>query len=124
MKDTFLYDFKVCDFVMDDGDPVKVSGIEALKVWITKILHTQLNRYQIYAGTSYGANIEDLVIGKGYSTAVIQSELRREIETALLQNEDIEYVSDFVLTREKDKLDISFTVGTVYGEETYIYDGQ
>lgn len=123
MKDTFLYDFKVCDFVMDDGDPVKVSGIEALKVWITKILHTQLNRYQIYAGTSYGANIEDLVIGKGYSTAFIQSELRREIETALLQNEDIEYVSDFVLTREKDKLDISFTVGTVYGEETYIYDG-
>ena len=123
MKDTFLYDFKVCDFVMDDGDPVKVSGIEALKAWITKILHTQLNRYQIYAGTSYGANIEDLVIGKGYSTAFIQSELRREIETALLQNEDIEYVSDFVLTREKDKLDISFTVGTVYGEETYIYDG-
>ena len=123
MKDTFLYDFKACDFVMDDGDPVKVSGIEALKAGITKILHTQLNRYQIYAGTSYGANIEDLVIGKGYSTAFIQSELRREIETALLQNEDIEYVSDFVLTREKDKLDISFTVGTVYGEETYIYDG-
>ncbi len=123
MKDTFLYDFKACDFVMEDGDPVKVSGIEALKVWITKILHTQLNRYQIYAGTSYGANIEDLVIGKGYSTAFIQSELKREIETALLQNDDIEYVSDFVLTREKDKLDISFTVGTVYGEETYIYDG-
>lgn len=123
MKDTFLYDFKVCNFVMEDGNPIKVSGIEALKVWITKILHTQLNRYQIYAGTSYGANIEDLVIGKGYSTAFIQSELRREIETALLQNEDIEYVSDFVLTREKDKLDISFTVGTVYGEETYIYDG-
>lgn len=123
MKDTFLYDFKACDFVMEDGDPIKVSGIEALKVWITKILHTQLNRYQIYAGTSYGANIEDLVIGKGYSTAFIQSELKREIETALLQNEDIEYVSDFVLTREKDKLDISFTVGTVYGEETYIYDG-
>lgn len=123
MKDTFLYDFKACDFVMEDGDPIKVSGIEALKVWITKILHTQLNRYQIYAGTSYGANIEDLVIGKGYSTAFIQSELKREIETALLQNDDIEYMSDFVLTREKDKLDISFTVGTVYGEETYIYDG-
>ena len=123
MKDTFLNDFKACDFVMEDSNPIKVSGVEALKVWITKILHTQLNRYQIYAGTSYGANIEDLVIGKGYSTAFIQSELKREIETALLQNEDIEYVSDFVLTREKDKLDISFTVGTVYGEETYIYDG-
>lgn len=60
MKDTFLYDFKACDFVMEDGDPIKVSGIKALKVWITKILHTQLNRYQIYAGTSYGANMRTL----------------------------------------------------------------
>lgn len=123
MKDTFLYDFKACDFVMENGDPVTVSGMDALKVWITKILHTQLNRYDIYAGTSYGANIEDLVIGKGYSAAFIQSELKREIETALLQNADIEYVSDFTLTKEQDKLDISFTIGTVYGEETYIYDG-
>lgn len=123
MKDTFLYDFKACDFVMENGDPVMVSGMDALKVWITKILHTQLNRYDIYAGTSYGANIEDLVIGKGYSAAFIQSELKREIETALLQNADIEYVSDFTLTKEQDKLDISFTIGTVYGEETYIYDG-
>lgn len=123
MKDTFLYDFKACDFVMENGDPVTVSGIDALKVWITKMLHTQLNRYDIYAGTSYGANIEDLVIGKGYSAAFIQSELKREIETALLQNTDIEYVSDFTLTKEQDKLDISFTIGTVYGEETYIYDG-
>ena len=123
MKDTFLYDFKACDFVMENGDPVTVSGMDALKVWITKILHTQLNRYDIYAGTSYGANIEDLVIGKGYSAAFIQSELKREIETALLQNADIEYVSDFTLTKEQDKLDISFTIGTVYGEDTYIYDG-
>lgn len=123
MKDTFLYDFKACDFVMENGDPVTVSGMDALKVWITKILHTQLNRYDIYAGTSYGANIEDLVIGKGYSAAFIQSELKREIETALLHNADIGYVSDFTLTKEQDKLDISFTIGTVYGEETYIYDG-
>ena len=75
MKDTFLYDFKTCDFVMEDGDPVTASGVDALKVWIEKILRTQLNRYEIYTDTGYGANIEDLVIGKGYSTAFVQSEL-------------------------------------------------
>ena len=123
MKDTFLYDFKTCDFVMKDGNPITVSGIDALKVWIDKILRTQLYRYSIYNGTSYGANIEDLVIGKNYGTAFIQSELKREIETALLQNDDIESISDFVMIRNKDKLDISFTLGTVYGEEEYIYDG-
>lgn len=124
MKDTFLYDFKACDFVMEDGDPVTASGIDALKVWIEKILRTQLNRYEIYTDTGYGANIEDLVIGKGYSTAFVQSELKREIETALLRNEDITDVKSISLSREKDLLTIEIALETVYGEETYIYDGQ
>ena len=124
MKDTFLYDFKVCDFVMEDGDPVTVSGVDALKVWIEKILRTQLNRYEIYTDTGYGANIEDLVVGKGYSTAFVQSELKREIETALLRNDDIENVNSIVLSREKDLLTVEIALETVYGEETYIYDGQ
>lgn len=124
MKDTFLYDFKACDFVMENGNPVKVSGVDALKVWIEKILRTQLNRYEIYTDTGYGANIEDLVIVKGYSTAFVQSELKREIETALLRNEDITDVKSISLSREKDLLTVEIALETVYGEETYIYDGQ
>lgn len=124
MKDTFLYDFKACDFVMEDGNPVTVSGVDALKVWIEKILRTQLNRYEIYTDTGYGANIEDLVIGKGYSTAFVQSELKREIETALLRNEDITEIKSISLSREKDLLTVEIALETVYGEETYIYDGQ
>lgn len=123
MKNTFLFDFKKCDFVIKDGNPVTVSGIDALKVWIDKILHTQLNRYKIYNGTTYGANIEDLVIGKGYGSAFTASELKREIETALLQNEDIYSVSDFEITRNRDVLSVTFTVNTAYGEEAYTYDG-
>lgn len=123
MKDTFLFDFKKGDFVMDGGNPVTVSGMAALKVWIDKILHTQLNRYQIYNGTAYGANVEDLVIGKGYGSAFTASELKREIETALLQNEDIYSVSDFEITRNHDILNATFTVKSAYGEEAYTYDG-
>lgn len=124
MKDTFLYDFKACDFVIEGGDAVTVTGVDALKVWIEKILRTQLNRYEIYTDTGYGANIEDLVVGKGYSTAFVQSELKREIETALLRNDDIENVNSIVLSREKDLLTVEIALETVYGEETYIYDGQ
>lgn len=124
MKDTFLYDFKTCDFVMENGKPVTVSGVDALNVWIEKILRTQLNRYEIYTDTGYGTNIEDLIIGKGYSTAFVQSELKREIETALLQNEDITEVKSISLSREKDLLTVEIALETVYGEETYIYDGQ
>lgn len=124
MKDTFLYDFKTCDFVMENGKPVTVSSVDALNVWIEKILRTQLNRYEIYTDTGYGTNIEDLIIGKGYSTAFVQSELKREIETALLQNEDITEVKSISLSREKDLLTVEIALETVYGEETYIYDGQ
>ena len=124
MKDTFLYDFKACDFVMENGNPVTASGVDALKVWIEKILRTQLNRYAIYTDTGYGANIEDLVIGKGYSAAFVQSELKREIETALLRNEDITEVKSISLSREKDLLAVEIALETVYGEETYIFDGQ
>lgn len=123
MKDTFLFDFKECDFVMDGGNPVTVTGIDALKVWIDKILHTQLNRYKIYNGTSYGANIEDLFIGKGYSFAFASSELKREIETALLQNDDIYSVSDFEIAKNGDRLNVAFKIKTAYGEEGYVYDG-
>lgn len=122
MKDTFLYDFKKGDFVIKDGNPVIVSGIEALKVWIDKILHTQLNRYKIYNGTSYGANIEDLVIGKSYGRAFTESELKREVEAALLQHEDINNIMDFDITYDKDRLNISFTLETTYGKEGYSYD--
>lgn len=123
MRDTFLYDFKKGDFVMRDGNPVTVSGVDALKVWIDKILHTQLNRYKIYNGTSYGANIEDLFIGKGYGFAFASSELKREIETALLQHDDIYSVSDFEIARDGDVLNVSFRIKTTYGEEAYVYDG-
>ena len=109
---------------MENGKPVTVSGVDALKVWIEKILRTQLNRYEIYTDTGYGANIEDLVIGKGYSTAFVQSELKREIETALLRNEDITEIKSISLSREKDLLTVEIALETVYGEETYIYDGQ
>ena len=123
MKDTFLFDFKKCDFVMDGGSPVVVKDVDALKVWIDKILHTQLNRYKIYSGTNYGANIEDLFIGKSYGFGFASSELKREIEAALLQNADIYSVSDFEITKNKDMLNVSFKIKTVYGEEEYVYDG-
>ena len=54
----------------------------------------------------------------------MQSELKREIETALLRNEDITEVKSISLSRVKDLLTVEIALETVYGEETYIYDGQ
>lgn len=124
MKKTFDFDFKAGEFKMKNGNPVVLSGIDALKLWIQKCIRTQLNRYSIYKGRQYGANIEDLVIGKSYNFDFAESELRREIETALLQNEDIQSMSSFSVEKTGSALDISLTLITVYGKvsEVYTYD--
>ena len=85
MKKTFDFDFGNGEFVIKDGNPVILSDINALKLWIQKCMRTQLYIYSIYKDKQYGANIEDLVIGKSYNFDFAESELRREIETALLQ---------------------------------------
>ena len=124
MKKTFDFDFKAGEFRMKNGNPVVLTGIDALKLWIQKCIRTQLNRHSIYKGKQYGANIEDLVIGKSYNFDFAESELRREIETALLQNEDIQSMSSFSVKRAGSTLDISLTLITVYGKvsEVYTYD--
>ena len=74
-----------------------------------------------YKDKQYGANIEDLVIGKSYNFDFAESELRREIETALLRNEDIYSMSGFSAEKVGAILKISFTLNTAYGESAEVY---
>lgn len=115
MKDSFKFDFDIGEFVTDSaGGVATVSGMESLMQWVNKILRTQYNRYKLYNGTYYGSNIEDLVIGRSYSIDFTESELKREIEKALLKNDDIYTVSS-AITRYKDKLYIDVSLTTSYG---------
>ena len=77
--------------------------------------------FTIYKDKQYGANIEDLVIGKSYNFDFAESELRREIETALLRNEDIYSMSGFSAEKVGAILKIAFTLNTAYGESAEVY---
>ena len=115
MKDSFKFDFDTGEFVTDSaGGVVTVSCMESLMQWVNKILRTQYNRYKLYNGTYYGSNIEDLVIGRSYSIDFTESELKREIEKALLKNDNIYTVSS-AITRYKDRLNIDVSLTTSYG---------
>lgn len=125
MKKTFDFDFDKGDFNLKNGSPAVLGGIDALKLWIQKAVNTQFGRYPIYKRRQYGANIEDLIIGKSYDLDFVRSELQREIETTLLRYDDITGMSGFDITREADVMKISFTLTTTYGtvKEVYTYDG-
>lgn len=115
---SFLYDFKKGDFVMQNGKFVEVTGKEAIKVWIEKILRTEKFRFKVYDnGTElqYGITIEDLIVGRSLPQSFVESELKREIHEALLQHPEIESLADMEFLREGSTLTISFTVNLLNG---------
>ena len=113
---TPVFDFKTGDFVILDGKIVTADGIDAVKLYVEKVLRTQKGRYRVYEGTDFGVYIEDLIVGSNYPIAFVQSEMEREITEALLKNKDISAVSNFVFERTVNGLNVTFDVTTKNGE--------
>jgi phage baseplate assembly protein W len=109
---SFLFDFTAGDFVISDGKLIECEGIDAIKVWIEKILRTEKGRFRIYNDTDYGCRTEDLIVGSNYPIAFIEAELKREVEDALLQNPNILSVSNFNIERTASGITVSMEVET------------
>lgn len=117
---SFLFDFKKGDFVMKDGKLVILEGIEALKMWIVKVIRTENFRFRIYENTGfeddeqYGVMLEDL-IGSNFDREFIEAEIEREVTEALLLHEYIISVDEWQFERNSKKMTVSFAV-TTYDE--------
>lgn len=109
---SYLFDFNKGDFVVRDGKLVECDGMDAMKVWIEKILKTEKGRYRIYDGTGYGCQLEDLIIGNTYTLEFTEAELKREVEEAILKNPLVISVSNFTLTKTANALTIQIEVKT------------
>lgn len=107
---TYLFDFDKGDFVIRDGKLIECDGVEAIKVWIEKILRTEKGRFKIYDNTEYGCHLEDLIIGNSYTMEFIEAELKREIEEALLQHPKIQSINSFVLSRNSNSITVEMEV--------------
>lgn len=86
----------------------------ALKIWIYKALLTNRYVYPIYSW-DYGQDLEEL-IGQGYETDFIKSEVERRVQECLMINDQIKGCSNFDTSLINDQLQISFTVNTTFGE--------
>ncbi len=91
-----------------------LEGKAALRMWIYKALLTKRYIYPIYSW-DYGQDLDEL-IGQGYETDYIKSEVERRIQDCLMINEHIKGCSNFDMNLINDKLQISFTVSTTFGE--------
>ena len=89
-----------------------VDNIEAVKQSIKKILNTERYEHVIY-DWNYGIELSDLI---GKEKLYVCSELKTRIEEALLQDDRIISVSNFVFNSNKTNVTIKFLVTTVYGD--------
>lgn len=111
---SFLYDFDKGDFILQNGRLIEIEGLDALKIWIDKVLRTEQFRFSIY--DEYGVKLEDL-IGGIYDKFFLQSEMSREIKEALIKHPLITNITNLTVARESDKTLITFDIST--DEDTF-----
>ena len=97
-----------------DNDSIEsfINDLDSVKQTIYLILNTERYEYNIYSW-DYGIELVDLV---GQPISFVTAVLPGRIEEALTQDDRIEQVKDFKFTKQKRKLQVTFTVVTNIGE--------
>ena len=85
----------------------------AIRQAVALILATERAKFEIYSW-DYGVEFQELLGSPLAAFAIAKA--KQNIREALLQDDRISEVKDFVDTRDKDKVKLSFTVITDFGE--------
>lgn len=89
-----------------------IDGLGAVKQTVHKILQTERFMYLIYED-DYGFESQGLI---GSNPGYVQSELKRRIREALLQDDRITDITDFETLTQGDVVSVSFTVESIHGD--------
>lgn len=90
----------------------KTNELDAMIQTIYKILNTERYENPVYS-YNYGVEFADLL---GEDSSWVCPELKRRIHEALTQDERVEDVDSFDFTIEGNKVNVSFTVHTIFGD--------
>lgn len=92
----------------------KVDGLEATRQAIRKALITPRWKCLVY-NNQYGSELKNEITAKDASRELIETEIPRMVEDALLPDTRILSVSNFSYSFEGDECYITFTAQTIYG---------
>lgn len=98
------------------GEPVLVTGGEAVLVWAWNALQTARGRFEMYT-LNYGSDVENL-IGTSWSNELKAAEARQYVEDCLLASPYIRAVRDVDIQFAGAALTIACRIETIYGEDT------
>ena len=96
------------------GKPVLVTGREAVASWAQAALRTVRCKHPIFS-QNFGCEAESL-IGRAWSDAVKNVEAPRMVRDALTASPYVTGVEDLAVTFCDNRLEISGTLKTIYGE--------
>lgn len=108
------WDYKKDKPVYRNGEPVFVTGMEAVTVWAWLALHTPRFKYEIYTW-DYGNEMESM-IGKPFTDELKQAEAPRYVRECLMTNPYVTDVKNIEVSFTDDDVGITCTIVTVYGE--------
>ncbi len=110
-----LMDYEAGRPVWESGNPVLVTGLEAVKGWAWRAVDTARYRYPSFSW-SYGCELEALV-GQPYQAQTKRSEAERYVREALLVSPYIREVRTRNVRFEGSVLHMEVEISTVYGKE-------
>ena len=110
------WDFETDQPIFRGGEPVSVTGIDAVKVWAWNALLTVRRRWPCLS-PNYGNDCEAL-IGTGYSDELKKAEAARYISECLTVSPYIVEASATEVSFEDSELTAQVAVRTIYGELT------
>ena len=105
-------------FAQRNGQPYLVSGDEALKIWVTKALRPESERFRYTAWSADYGNELALLLGGCVDQGILESQVRWYVREALLSSPYIREVDGFTFSKAGSRVEARFTVHTVYEKFT------
>jgi len=110
----YKWDFENNKFDKRNGKLQVVEGLEAIEIWIYKVLLTERYKWFVYSW-DFGNELKGL-IGTQYSPELVKSKAVRQLRECLLVNPYINNITNIRIDLSDDELQLEFKVNTIYGE--------
>ena len=117
-------DWENGSFSLRNGAPYLVFGDEALKIWVTRALRPESERFRYTAWSADYGNELALLLGGCVDQGILESQVRQYVREALLVSPYIREVDGFSFSKKGSKMEVHCTVHTVYEEFTQTMEVQ
>ncbi|WBW96044.1 DUF2634 domain-containing protein [Oceanirhabdus sp. W0125-5] len=109
------WDFEGGRFKYDKYNKCKiVTGNEAIKIWIYKMLKSERYKYLAYSW-DYGQEFHD-ILSNGYTKQALEKIIPKHLKEALMINPYVKKVKNIKVILEDEKVNLDFDVITPYSE--------